>query len=110
MTYFNNHIALQFGVKSAIVAQYLFDNIFVLNTDCNITEREGKIWCRCSKLHLTGIFPFYSKHQINTAINILVKGEVLKKKSFNKTRFDHTNWYAFTEYGLSLMTKNDGGI
>jgi len=110
MTYFKNNIASLFGVKSAVVAQYLFDNIFVMNEGYCIAKREGKAWCRCSKVHLTSVFPFYSRHQISDAIDILIEGKGLKKKPFDKNRFDHTNWYAFTEYGLALMTKNDGGI
>ena len=85
MTYFKNNIASLFGVKSAVVAQYLFDNIFVLNEGCCIAKREGKAWCRCSKVHLTSVFPFYSRHQISDAIDILIEGKVLKKSRLTRT-------------------------
>lgn len=106
MTYFKKRFADRFGVKSAIIVQYLFDNIYISNT-CPVKQLRGKTWVRCSKPHLISVFPFYSRHQISDALDILVDKKVIKKTRMNESPFDHTNWYAFTEYGLSLMTQND---
>ena len=77
MTYFKNNIALAYGIKSAIVAQYLWESMYV---------------------------------QVRDAIDKLSEKKVIQKGCFNHSRFDHTNWYCFTEYGKSLMLKSEGVI
>lgn len=110
MTYFKNNMALKFGVKSAIVAEYLWDSLYVQKTDCAVTRQRGKEWCRASAIHITSVFPFLSKHQVRDAIDNLTENKVIQKGCFNCSRFDHTNWYCFTEYGKSLMLKSEGVI
>ena len=55
------------------------------------------------------------KYGINAAVLtaflwdcVLVKGRVLTKGQFNESRFDRTNWYAFTEFGQFLMAESEG--
>ena len=57
---------------------------------------------------MTGFFPFLSYDEIRYALKRLVKGRVLTKGRFNESRFDRTNWYAFTEFGQFLMTESEG--
>ena len=57
---------------------------------------------------MTGFFPFLSYNEIRYALKRLVKGRVLTKGQFNESRFDRTNWYAFTEFGQFLMTESEG--
>ena len=52
--------------------------------------------------------PFLSYDEIRYALKRLVKGRVLTKGRFNESRFDRTNWYAFTEFGQFLMTESEG--
>ena len=110
MTYFKNNMALEYGVKSAIVAQYLWDSLYVQKTECATTRQQGKEWCRASAIHITSVFPFLSKHQVRDAIDNLTEKKIIQKGCFNCSRFDHTNWYCFTEFGKSLMLKNEGVI
>lgn len=107
MTYFKNNMAQKFGIKSAIVAQFLWDSLYIHKTDCCLARQNGKEWCRCSAIHLTSVFPFLSKHQIRDGIDNLVSKGVIQKVRFNASCFDHTNWYAFTEYGKALMIKSE---
>ena len=69
---------------------------------------EGKVWVRCSVQMMTGFFLFLSYDEIRYALKRLVKGRVLTKGQFNESRFDRTNWYAFTEFGQFLMTESEG--
>ena len=46
--------------------------------------------------------------EIRYALKRLVKGRVLTKGRFNESRFDRTNWYAFTEFGQFLMAESEG--
>lgn len=53
------------------------------------------------------LFPFLSYDEIRYALKRLVKGRALTKGRFNESRFDRTNWYAFTEFGQFLMAESE---
>lgn len=101
---FNKKIAMICGVNSSIIAQLIKDKI---DSDEAIVFDEKK-WCRCSVLMMTGHFPFLTRHMVADAINRLVDFNVIKKSCHNLNRFDHTNWYTFTDYGKLLMSERDG--
>ena len=61
MCKFKENIAISCGIKAAIVAQFIWDNIKLGSYDGNVYEAEGKTWCRCSMLMMTGFFPFMTK-------------------------------------------------
>lgn len=52
---------------------------------------------------MTVYCPFLSVHQAGRAIDALERRRLIVKGNFNETKFDHTNWYAFTEYGRKLF-------
>lgn len=106
MFYFDKNIAVRYGVRSAVVMQYLWENI--LNNDEDVMEMNGDMWYRSSSVITSSILPFYSKDQIQRTFNYLVRCGLLKKKKLSKSNFDHTNWYAFTENGNALMLKSEG--
>ena len=108
MCKFKENIAISCGIKAAIVAQFIWDNIKLGSYDGNIYEAEGKTWCRCSMLMMTGFFPFMTKKMIRNALNELVRKNIIKKGCFNDSKFDHTNWYTFTAYGEHLMSRQEG--
>lgn len=105
MLYFDKNIAVRYGVRNAVVMQYVLENI--LNNEDDVMEMNGDMWYRSSAVITANILPFYSKDQILRSFNHLVKCGVLKKKKLSKSKFDHTNWYAFTEKGSSLMLKSE---
>lgn len=105
---FKKNMASRYGVKSAVVAQRLWDCIVASNLEGNALVREKNCWVRCSVHYLTGHFPFYSTHQIRDALDMLVDDRVIVKGNFNDSHFDHTTWYAFTDYGKFLMTEREG--
>ena len=108
MFYSDKNIAVRYGVRSAVLMQYLWENI--LNNDENVVEMNDDMWYRSSAVITSTILPFYSKDQIQRSFNYLVKHGILKKKKLAKSKFDHTNWYAFTENGTELMIKNEVAI
>ncbi len=105
MIYFDKNNAVRFGVRSAVVMQYLWENI--LNNDEDVIEINGDMWYRSSAIITSTILPFYSKDQIKCSFNYLVRCGVIKKKKLSKSNFDHTNWYTFTEYGIEMMMKSE---
>ena len=100
---FKKDIAVKYGVNAAVIAQFLWDSIEGPDHSGRRVYRDGKKWCRCSILMMTGIFPFLSRHMAADALERLIKAHVIKKDCLNSNRFDRTNWYAFTEYGEYLM-------
>ncbi len=103
MCEFKKAIAVKYGVNAAVIAQFLWDSIEGPDHNGKKVSRDGKIWCRCSVLLMTGIFPFLSRHMTEDALERLVRAHVIKKACLNTNRLDRTNWYAFTEYGDYLM-------
>ena len=90
-----------------MLACFLWDCIEQKSTE-SPQLHEGKVWVRCSVQMMTGFFPFLSYDEIRYALKRLVKGRVLTKGQFNESRFDRTNWYAFTEFGQFLMAESEG--
>lgn len=105
--FFDADIAKKYGVNAAVLACFLWKCIEQKSTE-SPQLHEGKVWVRCSVQMMTGFFPFLSYDEIRYALKQLVKGRVLTKGRFNESRFDRTNWYAFTEFGQFLMTESEG--
>lgn len=105
--FFDADIAKKNGVNAAVLACFLWDCIEQKSTE-SPQLHEGKVWVRCSVQMMTGFFLFLSYDEIRYALKRLVKGRVLTKGQFNESRFDRTNWYAFTEFGQFLMMESEG--
>lgn len=97
----NENIAMVAGVNAGIIAE-LLKEILDENLE-DIRSEYGKRWCRCSFKTMVVYCPFLSIEQTKGAIYALKDKGIIAKKRFNSTKFDHTNWYAFTEYGKKLM-------
>ena len=69
----------------------------------SVSFEYGKQWCRCSFKTMAVYCPYLSIDQIKGAVYTLRKKGIITKGRFNETKFDHTNWYSFTEYGKHLM-------
>lgn len=96
---FRGNVAERYGLNAAVVAEYLFyakDNLQRMEfLDCN--------WMRCSAKQITIDNPFLTIDMVKYAVKILRDNGVIRSKRLEKSDFDHTNWYTFTEYGMNLM-------
>jgi hypothetical protein len=99
MKYFRRSMAERFGLNAAVVADYLYAG----EEDLPEMILLGKTWCRCSVKQINLDNPFLTVDQISYAISVLRDNGVINSKRIMKSKFDHTNWYAFTEYGDNLM-------
>lgn len=107
MSSFRNAIAVKCGINAAIVAEILWDFQRCDFRKGKTVYRYGNRWCRCSQPMITAICPCLTIHKAKGAIKTLLKMGVIRKERFNEDKFDHTNWYAFTEYGTRLMNEGD---
>ena len=103
MSRFRNNIALRCGIGAAVIAEYLWNLLAKEVSDGSALQRHGRYWCRCSMQVMAGQFPFLSIHMVKSAVRILKEKKIIKCGCFNDNRFDHTNWYTFTDYGEKLM-------
>lgn len=105
MCNFQENIAVAFGVHAAVIAQFIWENVRQENYDGRTYIKDGKKWCRCSVLMMTGFYPFLTRNMIRDAITLLIERKVIVKGCFNQSKFDRTSWYTFTDYGAYLMNK-----
>lgn len=102
MCKFRTQVAKQFDLKTAVVAEHLWE-LCDIASGYTTQYKHGEYWCRCSAIMISGEFPFLTIHMAKYAIKRLRKNGVIKKGCFNENKFDHTSWYCFTEYGKKLM-------
>lgn len=101
MAKFNDSLAAIVGTNAAIVAELLWS---IVNKDQQgVIKKYGRKWGRCSMKMMTVRYPFLSIHQVEYALKVLRMSGIISKGNFNSSRFDHANWYSFTEYGLELV-------
>ena len=103
MERFRGNVAGQCGMNAAVVAEYLWQLLADEVAGEEPFYRHDHYWCRASALAITGECPYLSLHMVKDAIKVLKKKSYIRKGCFNDNRFDHTNWYAFTDYGKKMM-------
>ncbi|MGN8914289.1 hypothetical protein [Anaerofustis butyriciformans] len=99
----NDRVAMKAGTNAGIIANLLMG----LMEEGDAVEKFGKTWCRCSFKSITVIYPFLSMAQVEYAIGLLRDKEIIISRKLSFGGFDHTNWYAFTEYGRKIMKWGD---
>lgn len=97
----NENIAMVAGVNAGIIAE-LFNDILKDELE-DVCFEYGKRWCRCSFKTMAVYCPYLSINQIKGAVYEMKAKGIITKGRFNATKFDHTNWYSFTEYGKHLL-------
>lgn len=103
---FDSDIACKYGVFEAILINYL--QVWISKNAANKRhEHDGRYWTYNSKKALSKLFPYVSYSRIERAIRKLVDEGVIIVGNYNKSTYDRTNWYAFTDFGLTI-TSNCG--
>jgi|LSQX01.3.fsa_nt_gb hypothetical protein len=97
---FNIDVADRCGVNAATVATFLWH---MLAGDPESIYRHGNEWTRISQKEITAHLPFLTLGMVQGALRKLRDEGVIKSAVLNNNKFDHTNWYTFTEYGDVLM-------
>jgi len=98
----NVELASKLGMSCAIAAQCLWDGTegaFGADIECV----KGDIWIRMGHRQLSLLIPYLTPHMTKSALRRLVEAGILRTCDFNNSPFDHTYWYAFTDYGTRLM-------
>lgn len=103
---FNIEIATKFGLIEAI----LLNNIWwwVEKNKANESNYyDGNYWTYNSTKAFAELFPYVSQKQIQNALKHLINEGILITGNYNKSVYDRTLWYAFTEKGKCIMQKRE---
>lgn len=113
MRYVQHHfgvdMAARYGIPCAILAQEIF-----YWTTRNAAEGNnihgGRAWMYQTVAALEKLHPYLTNKQIRGALGKLVEEGIVVKGKFNKNPYDHTVWYALTDFGLSWFTPDGYGF
>jgi hypothetical protein len=86
--------AKQYGLAEAVLIKN-FKFWIEHNIDQKYNFKDGRTWTYISLKELAKNFDYLSEKQVRTAIDHLIKDEVLLKGNYNKLSIDKTLWYAF---------------
>ena len=101
---FDTDIARKCGVNAATVASFLWDRIY---SEDDYKTEYGVEWTRVSQKTMTANMPHMSVKMIANAVKRLKNKGYIKVSKFNDSKFDKTNWYAFTDFGFEAMNKDE---
>ena len=101
---FDKDIAVAYGLPEAIILNHM--QFWIEQNEANnINYYDGSYWTYNTTRAYAEIFPYLSQRQIQCALKHLREEEILKTGNYNKSAYDRTLWYAFTEKGISIMQK-----
>ena len=101
---FATDIARKCGVNAATVASFLWERIY---SEDDYKTEYGVEWTRVSQKTMTANMPHMSVKMIANAVKRLKNKGYIKVSKFNDSKFDKTNWYAFTDFGFEAMNKDE---
>ena len=115
---FDVNIAAKYGVEEAIIIHH-FAHWIGINKTLNRNLHEGRYWTYQTAKQIAANFPYLTEEQVTNIIEKLCTGKsrfskkdktfepVLIKGNFNKSRYDRTVWYAFSDPEESISKNND---
>lgn len=98
---FSTELAEQYGILEAILLNH-FQFWITHNAANDVHYHDGRYWTFNTVKAFADLFPYASAKQIRTALNRLIDAGVLMTGNYNKTTYDRTLWYAFTDEGLTI--------
>ena len=101
---YSTKIATKFGINTALVAAYLYQEIGPRGF-----EVHKKRWVRCARKTLMAVYPFLGERAVGNALKRLTKYGLLLKHEYNDSRFDRTLSFSFTDYGKAMMEEVQNG-
>lgn len=100
--HFKVALAKELGIEEAILIDELQYQIR-LNTYKGENFHDGRYWTYNSVKSYEETFPYLNAGKIKRTIGSLVKKGILMKGNYNTSQYDRTSWYAFTDFGLSII-------
>lgn len=104
--HFDVGLATKYGMLEAIILNNL--EFWTARNEANGQHcHDGYYWTYNSTKALAELFPYVSQRQIQHALKHLRELGIIQTGNYNKSAYDRTLWYAFTDLGLSIMQKRE---
>lgn len=101
---FNVELATEYGLTEAILLENL--QFWILHNKANNKNfYDGSYWTYNSAKAFSELFPYLTARKIRSALKNLEGQGIIKTGNYNKSPYDRTLWYAFTEKGISIVQK-----
>lgn len=99
---FDIEVAKQYGILEAVIINNL--SFWIDHNAANETNYyDGCYWTFNSARAFSELMPYASSKQIRRALDHLKDEGIIQTGNYNKSSYDRTLWYAFTEKGLSIL-------
>lgn len=95
-------LASEYGIEEAILIDE-FQFQISRNKANEKNFHDGRYWTYNTQKAYKDIFPYLSVGQIKRIIGTLIEKGLLMKGNYNANQYDRTNWYAFTDFGQSIV-------
>lgn len=113
---FDVDLAVEYGLAEAIILNHLW--FWIAKNKANGKhQHDGATWTYNSTKAFQALFPYLSNWQIQSALKRLREAGIIQTGNYNELSYDRTLWYAFTDFGKSIMqktkmdyTKNENGL
>jgi hypothetical protein len=103
--HFDTEYALKYGIEEAIVINNL--QFWIIK---NIANKKhfinDRTWTYNSYKAFSEIFPYWNDHKMKRILDSLVIQKVILRENYNKSGYDRTCWYAFTDENSFLHNSN----
>ena len=107
--HFDADIALQYGMLEAVIINHL--EYWIEHNEKNEKNfYDGRYWTFNSMRAFTEVFPYASEKQIRNALKHLEDTGILLVGNYNKSQYDRTKWYTFSDFGKSILLKGQMDI
>tara|TARA_R110002126_G_scaffold77229_2_gene192654 strand:- start:3451 stop:4299 length:849 start_codon:yes stop_codon:yes gene_type:complete len=94
---FDIHLAKQLGSVELAILVHHFAYWVDYNTRSKKNYHDGKFWTYQTIGEIANHFPYLSKKQVERYMKKLTDQNILVKGNYNKTKFDRTVWYTFSD-------------
>ena len=102
--HFDVELAQRYGLTEAILLNH-FSYWIELNQANGKNFFDGRYWTFCSVKAFSEIFPYLTPKKIRVALAHLQEAGLLVTGNFNRSAYDRTLWYAFSDLGISILPK-----
>lgn len=93
---------MHYGILEAVLINH-FQFWIKQNEANNRNYNDGRYWTFNSAKAFSKIFPYVSERKIRLALKHLQDENIIMTGNFNKSSYDRTLWYAFTDYATSIL-------
>ena len=97
---YNIRIAALYGLREAVIADLIKDMQF---SGADMKAMNGMTWVKCTQKTMTDHIQFLTEDMVRNSVRKLEAKGIISIDVLDDDKFDHTYWYAFTEYGEELL-------